>query len=181
ADYASMGLRLISFILGLLSCYVVLSGVMIWLVARDKKLTSDKERRFNRRVVWWYLAICLSMYPVTALEFSLVKLFPGGGMSFLYRTYFMSWLTLSLFFVWRKDNAFILKWSLLSGGILGLLIPLVNGITSGKWIWVSILEGYDQILLVDLMWLMLSSMSIWVAFKLSPKTKITQTVLAKSM
>ena len=71
ADYASMGLRIISFILGLLSCYVVLSGVMIWLVARDKKLTSDKERRFNKRVVWWNLAICLSMNPITALEFSL--------------------------------------------------------------------------------------------------------------
>ncbi|MEM6767194.1 MAG: PepSY-associated TM helix domain-containing protein [Bacteroidota bacterium] len=172
ADYAHVGLRIISFLLGLLSCYVVLSGVMIWLVARDKKMTSDKQRRYNRRVVWAYLAICLSMYPVTALAFSLVKLFPGGGMTFLYRTYFISWLVLSLFFIWKRNNAFILKWSLLLGGILGFLVPVVNGLSSGQWIWVSWVDGYEQVLLIDVMWLALSTSSFWAVAKLTKKVQV---------
>src|SRR5690606_1400598 len=43
-DYAVYGLRDISFIFGLLSCVVILSGVMIWLTARDKRKTQEISR-----------------------------------------------------------------------------------------------------------------------------------------
>src|SRR5690606_20082739 len=62
-DYAGYGLRVISFILGLLSCFVILSGVMIWLVARDKKNIPEKRRKFNHQVANIYMAVCLGMYP----------------------------------------------------------------------------------------------------------------------
>ena len=36
-DYGGYILKVISFLLGLLSCFVIISGVMIWLTAREKK------------------------------------------------------------------------------------------------------------------------------------------------
>lgn len=160
ADYAGYGLRIISFLLGLVSCYVILSGVMIWLVARDKKNVPDKRRRFNRKVVFWYLAICMSIYPMIALEFILVKLFAPAGMAFLYRTFFIGWIILSLFFVWKKNNKFTTKCSLLSGSLLGLIVPIINGIMSGNWIWVSWKQGLNDILFVDIFWITLSIFSL---------------------
>ncbi|MDW7692026.1 PepSY-associated TM helix domain-containing protein [Flammeovirgaceae bacterium SG7u.111] len=169
ADYANYGLRIISFVLGLISCYVILSGVMIWLVARDKKNIPEKQRRFNEKVVWWYLAICLSMYPMTALEFIVVKVFQNAGMTFIYQTFFIGWLVLSVFFYFKRSNVFTVKYSLILGSVFGFMIPIVNGIVSGNWLWVSLEKGLQQIWFIDIFWIVLSSLSTIAVFKYLPK------------
>ncbi|WP_026210813.1 PepSY-associated TM helix domain-containing protein [Flexithrix dorotheae] len=178
ADFAGIGMRIISFVLGLVSCYVILSGVMIWLVARDKKNVSEKQRRFNQKVVYSYLAICLSMFPVIALEFVLVKLIPQAGMSFIYWTFFAEWLGLSIFFTLKKDNVFTLKWSLILGSIFGLMIPVVNGIITGNWFWRSWQKGFHQILIIDLFWILLSAVSLFTLYQL--KIRKTPKIWAKN-
>ena len=163
-DYAGYGLRIISFILGLVSCFVILSGILIWLVARDKKNIPGKRRRFNYQVANIYMAICLSMYPVTALEFIVVKFAERVDMGLLYQTYFPIWLVATAFFILKKNIAFTNKWTLISGGILALWIPIANGIMTGNWLWTSYLKGQEQILLVDLLWLILGLVTLWIAF-----------------
>ncbi|WP_445223488.1 PepSY domain-containing protein [Catalinimonas locisalis] len=56
-DFGGVGLRMVYFILGIVSCFVILSGVLIWLVARDKKNVEEKKRKFNDWLGWVYLAI----------------------------------------------------------------------------------------------------------------------------
>lgn len=163
-DYAGYGLRVVSFVLGLISCFVILSGVMIWLVAREKRNIPEKRRRFNRQVANVYMAICLSMFPVTALEFLIVKFAAQVDMAFMYRTYFPIWLLTSLFFILKNKLAFTNKWSLALGGILGLLIPVANGVVSGNWLWSTIAKGAYHILVVDLLWLFLGLVALWIAF-----------------
>ncbi|MEC7263133.1 MAG: PepSY-associated TM helix domain-containing protein [Bacteroidota bacterium] len=178
-DYAGYGLRVISFILGLVSCFVILSGILIWLVARDKKNISGKRRKFNHQVANIYMAICLTMYPVTALEFIIVKFTQHVDMAFLYRTYFPIWLAASLFFIFKKNIGFTNKWTLISGGILALWIPVANGVMSGNWLWTAYRNGQEQILLVDLLWLVLGLVTLWIAF-FKLKTKQTELVPSKS-
>ena len=36
-DFGGIAVKLIYFIMGIVTCFVIISGVMIWLVARDKK------------------------------------------------------------------------------------------------------------------------------------------------
>ncbi|RIV31500.1 PepSY domain-containing protein [Flagellimonas lutimaris] len=163
-DYAGYGLRVISFILGLVSCFVILSGIMIWLVARDKKNIPEKRRKFNQQVANIYMAICLSMLPVTALEFIIVKFSEQVNMTLLYQTYFPIWLVVSIFFIFKNNIAFTNKWTLISGGIIGLLVPIANGITTGNWFWVAYQNEYEHILLVDLLWLNLGIVSLWISF-----------------
>lgn len=33
--------------IGIISCFIIISGILIWLVARDKKSVAEKKRKFN--------------------------------------------------------------------------------------------------------------------------------------
>src|SRR5690606_38975735 len=134
------------FILGIISCFVIISGILIWLVARDKKHVAPHKRKFNAWLGWFFLAVCLSMYPVTAFTFLGVKLFvvdfDPTRMTSIYHLFFYSWLALTVFFTFNRDNYFTNKYTLLLGSTLGFFIPLANGLVSGNWIWNSYSQGY---------------------------------------
>ena len=106
------------------------------------------------------------MYPITALSFIAVKVIKPANSSFIYYFYFIGWLLLSLFFMLKKDLHFINKYTLLSGSIIGFFIPISNGIMTGNWVWVSFINKQYQILFVDLFWIVLASITLWVSFKL---------------
>lgn len=169
-DYGGHGLRLIYFGLGLLSCFVIISGVLIWQVARDKKHVAPAKRKFNAWLTWIYLAGALGMFPVTAFIFLAVKwgLSPDDAerMTFMYRYYFWAWLLVTVCLVMLRDNWLINKVSLISGGVLGLLIPISNGIQTGNWIWNSFWQGYEDIFWVDFLWLSLGILSLVIGLSL---------------
>lgn len=170
-DYGGYPLKIISFLLGILSCFVIISGVMIWLVARDKKNIPEKKRRFNEGVVRIYLAICLSMFPVTALSFIVAKIWYPLGRDNTYSVYFISWLLLSIFFILKKNNAFTNQFCLLSGSILGFVIPLANGIKTGNWFWISFINHQFQLFFVDVFWISLSAITLYASYKLRTHSK----------
>lgn len=166
-DYGGYGLKIISFVLGILSCFVIISGVMIWLVARDKKNVPEKKRRFNEGVVRIYLAICLSMFPVTAMSFIAAKVFYPLGQDNIYSIYFISWLLLSIFFILKKNNRFTNQACLLSGSILGFIIPIANGLTTGNWFWISFGNHQFQLFFVDVFWIVISAVTFYAGFKIN--------------
>lgn len=168
-DYGGYALKIISFLLGLITCFVIISGVMIWLVARDKKNIPEKKRKFNEKVVRIYLAICLSMYPITALSFIAVKVFQPVSQSFIYNFYFIGWLLFIILFLIKKNNDFTNKTTLFLGSVFGICVPIANGVISGNWIWKSFSLGYHQIFIVDLFWILLSIVGFIVFYKLSKR------------
>jgi len=174
-DFGGVGLKIVYFILGIISCFVIISGILIWLVARDKKHVAPHKRKFNAWLGWFFLAVCLSMYPVTAFTFLGVKLFvvdfDPTRMTSIYHLFFYSWLALTVFFTFNRDNYFTNKYTLLLGSTLGFFIPLANGLVSGNWIWNSYSQGYYDIFLIDLLWLVLSGISLVVSLGLKRKDK----------
>ncbi|UUW10333.1 PepSY domain-containing protein [Flavobacterium plurextorum] len=168
-DYGGYALKIVSFVLGIITCFVIISGVMIWLVARQKNNLPEKKRRFNAAVVRIYLAICLSMYPITALAFIVAKVFYPLTQDNLYLLYFGGWLLLTIFFIIKKNDAFTNKSCLISGSILGFLIPITNGIISGNWFWNSFMENKIQIFFIDAFWIVLASITLYTAYHLKPK------------
>ncbi|MDX6190659.1 PepSY-associated TM helix domain-containing protein [Flavobacterium sp. Fl-318] len=165
-DYGGYALKIISFVLGIITCFVIISGVMIWLVARDKKNMPEKKRRFNNSVVRIYLAVCLSMYPVTAFIFIANKVFYPLSRANIYSVYFITWLLLTIFFLLKKDINFTNKWCLISGSILGFLIPIANGICTGNWFWKTFVNDQIQIFFIDIFWIVLAAITLYVSFKL---------------
>jgi uncharacterized iron-regulated membrane protein len=168
-DYGGYALKIISFVLGIITCFVIISGVMIWLVARDKKNMPENKRRFNEGIVRIYLAISLSMYPITSLAFIATKVFYPLGQSNIYSIYFIGWLLLAIFFILKKDNAFTNKFTLLSGSILGFLIPIANGICTGNWFWKTFAQNQIQIFFIDVFWIVLASITLYISFRLNKK------------
>lgn len=168
-DYADYALKAVSFMLGLLTCFVILSGVMLWLVARDKKKMPEQKRRFNEGVVKVYLAITLGMFPITALSFIYVKVVPTAAMEEIYRFYFIGWLLIVIGFLFRNDYRLTNKYCLLSGSLLGLLIPVANGIMTGNWPWVSLQSGLSQVFFVDVLWIVLSATGLFAYSRLPKK------------
>lgn len=168
-DFGGYGMKLIYLILGFITCFVILSGVLIWQVARDRKGVTQAKRTFNKWLVHVYVAVCLSLYPITAASFVAIKLFGDdfGDMrrTFLYNVFFYGWLALSVWFIAMRNNEFTNRMSLWLGAIIGLLVPIANGMETGNWVWVSRSKGYSQIFVVDLFWILMSLTAFAVLYR----------------
>ncbi|PKD18654.1 hypothetical protein APR41_17820 [Salegentibacter salinarum] len=184
-DYGGLGLKIVYFILGIISCFVIISGILIWLVARDKKHIAEKKRKFNAWVGWGFLSICLSLYPATAFTFVAVKLFlpdfDPERMTHIYHIFFYSWLVLIILFTLKKDNFFTNKYTLISGAVLGFLIPIANGIVSGNWFWKTYAKAHYDIFFIDVFWMVLAATTLIIALRLKrikPNSKNKQKSIA---
>ncbi|CAM1344994.1 PepSY-associated TM helix domain-containing protein [Tenacibaculum amylolyticum] len=174
ANFGGLAMRIAYFILALITCFVILSGVLIWIEARNKKSMTIRQRLYTAKVGHIYLAICLSMLPVTAISFLFVKLFGSyytDKQTTIYYFYFLLWLVTILYMRFKRDNYFVNKMSLLVGGIAGLLIPIANGLVSGQWIWTTIQNKQHDILLVDMLWLFIGITSLLVYKKITKKVQ----------
>lgn len=184
ADYGELGswnnygLKIVYFLLALATCVVIISGVLIWMEARNKKNIPEKEKRYNEGVGHIYLALCLSMLPITAFTFIVSKLLPetfnADRETIFNYVYFGGWLLLSIFFWRKKDNHFTNKYTLLSGAILGLLIPIVNGIHSGNWIWRTFLNGDRDVFVIDALWICISAIAFYSLYRIRKKVVLEE-------
>lgn len=169
-------LKVVYFLMAFLTCFVIISGVLIWLEARNKKNIPEKKQRYNRRVGSIYLAFCLSMLPITAAGFIVSKLLPeslsASRESILNGFFFLGWLVLSVLLSLKSDKNFTNRVTLLSGGILGVLIPVVNGISSGNWLWRTWMNGEYGIFSVDLIWLCSGIICLLIVRKITRKSRV---------
>ena len=176
ADYGGQFLKLAYFLLALITCFVIITGVLIWLEARNKKNIPAKRRRFNAKIGYSYLAICLSLYPVTALSFIVAKLIPrtadDSRETIIYSVFFLTWLIASIILSGLRNNYQINKTTLLSGAILGGLIPIINGLSSGNWLWKTIANQQLDIALIDALWLGLTFIASIILFKMTPRPNV---------
>ncbi|MFL1895214.1 PepSY-associated TM helix domain-containing protein [Aquimarina sp. 2-A2] len=184
-DYGGMWIKTLYFLLALCTCFVIITGVLIWLEARNKKKLDVVQKLYNRKVGHIYMAICLSLFPITALSFIVSKLIPrdldASRMTILYSVFFLGWLALTIFFRFKRDNYVTNKYTLLSGAVLGCMIPLVNGMVSENWIWITLSNKNYDIFTIDLLWLGLSTLAFFIFYKLKrPVPKIAHHTLIQA-
>ncbi|SFS31339.1 PepSY-associated TM helix domain-containing protein [Sphingobacterium wenxiniae] len=153
-DFGGRPLRIVFFLLGLTGCVVILSGIMIWLVARDKPNIPVYKRRFNFWAANVFLAICLAMLPVTAFTLIMVKMLNKVDQSVIYSAYFYSWLVLSVYLVVLRNLTRINKHTLLLSVVLCFLVPLANGLSTGQWLWNTFAVRAYDIFFIDLLFMM---------------------------
>ena len=173
-DFGGRALRVMYFVLGLLGCVVIISGILIWLVARDKPATPERERRFNFWTANVFLAICLSMLPVTAFTMLVLLFLKHPTQTDIYHWYFYPWLALGSYFVARKNLAVTNQQTLWLSLALCLLVPVLDGAVRGHWFWRTYAAGQLDILLVDLLFLALAVVSGLVLLKMRQRARATQ-------
>ncbi|QRR01294.1 PepSY-associated TM helix domain-containing protein [Dyadobacter sandarakinus] len=155
-DFGGKPLRIVFFILGLMGCAVIISGILIWLVARDKVSTEKRKRTFNFWASNVFLAACLSMLPVTAFTLIMLKVLPKVDQAAIYHTYFYSWLALSTYFIVRRSFPLMNRQALLLSAVLCLTVPVANGMATGLWMWATWQQGAFDIFFIDALFLVLS-------------------------
>lgn len=173
-DFGGVMTKILYFILAIITCFVIITGVLIWIEARNKKSMTLAQRKYTAKVGHIYLAICLSMLPVTALSFIFSKITDGyftDKLSVIYLFYFLSWIAFTIYYILKRDNYYTNKSSLLLGTILGFCIPIINGLVSHNWIWKMIQMGQYEIVLVDILWISISIVSFLGYMKITPELK----------
>ncbi|MEN0004512.1 MAG: PepSY-associated TM helix domain-containing protein [Bacteroidota bacterium] len=165
--------RIMYFVLAMITCFMIISGVLIWRTARDNKKYNHKQRLFHHRVTKVYLAICLSMFPAFAIIFMANKLVPmelDGRVGIVNIIFFSSWLLLTVVGLFWNKYAQQNRNYLLMGGLLSLTIPLLNGLMADAWVW-KMIEPYPAVAYVDLFWLFTGLAALYVSiFLLKVKT-----------
>ncbi len=173
-DFGGIPIKIIYFILALITCFVIITGVLIWIEARNKKNSNINKRLFTAKVGHIYLAICLSMLPVTALSFLFVKIFNNyfnNQQTAIYTFFFSTWLIFTLFFRFKRNNYFTNKLNLLLGAIFGFMIPMVNGFVSNNWMWKMYNQQQYDILSIDVLWILIAALSLLFYVKIKPNIK----------
>jgi uncharacterized iron-regulated membrane protein len=166
ATFGGLALKIIYFILALFACFVIISGVLLWKEARNKKNYTDKQKYFHHRVTMSYLAICFSMFPAIAILFAAELLVPRSDQHVFYvrSLFFISWLLLTIAGLIAKNEANATRLYLFSGSIFSLSVPIVNGTTTGDWIWSTIGNGNYFVAGTDMFWLVTGIFSLALVF-----------------
>lgn len=156
ARFGGLVLRGFYFLMTLFTCFVIISGVLLWKEARNKKTYTDRQKRFHHRVTIWYLAICFGLFPAVPILFMAELLVPAQvAHSVQVNTvFFLSWLALIVVGVLLKTENRLTHFNLLAGAVASLLVPVVNGIQTGDWLWGSRANGHPYVLATDLFWLL---------------------------
>lgn len=156
ATFGGLALKVMYFFLALFSCFVIISGVLLWKEARNKRHYTGRQKHFHHRVTMTYLAICLTLFPAVAVLFSAELVIPEGeNHVFVVRTvFFVSWLVLSITGIFFRTVSRMTWFCLVSGGLLSLLVPFANGFVTGDWIFSALSKDLYYVAITDIFWLL---------------------------
>ncbi len=172
-DFGGRPLRVMFFVLGVMGCVIIISGILIWLVARDKNNVPKHKRAFNFWTANIFLATCLTMLPVTAFTMIVLLFLEAPGQSDIYHWYFYSWLILGVYFVLRRDIALTNRQTLYLSAITCFLVPVFHGIKRDNWLWNTFNRGAFDLLFIDVLFLSLAVISALVVIKMNKRQKET--------
>jgi hypothetical protein len=170
-EFGGVLIKVFYFILSMITCFVILSGVMIWRTARDNNRYTLLQRIFHHRVTKFNLAVCLSLFPAFALLFITNKIIPfewHDRVFWVNYIFFLGWLFLTVIGLnWNKYSKLNSQY-LMIGAVLSMLVPISNGLVTGSWFWLTINE-LPLVFGVDVFWLMAGFTALILALKLPKK------------
>jgi uncharacterized iron-regulated membrane protein len=178
-DFGGRPLRVIYFVLGAMGCVVIISGILIWLVARDKNSVPKHKRVFNFWTANVFMAACMTMLPVTAFTMIVLLFLKNAGQSEIYNWYFYSWLALGVYFIARRDVALTTRQTTILSVVTCFALPVLDGVVRGNWFWNTYSRRAFDILFIDLLFLSLAIISVVVLLKVkkAPAAKEAQPVI----
>lgn len=166
ASFGGILVKGIYFLMSLFTCFVIISGILMWKEARNNKNYSDKQKRFHQRITIVFLSVCFSLFPATAILFSAELLIPAGSdhVTVVNTTFFVAWLALSLFGILLDKERKLTHFYLWAGALFSLAVPLINGLTTSDWFWQIPVKG---VWITDVFWLVTGGLclSLLSAFK----------------
>ncbi|PXX98070.1 hypothetical protein DF185_17225 [Marinifilum breve] len=155
-SFGGMLIRFVFFILGIITCFMLISGILLWQEARNTNEYTRQQKRFHYRVTKVFLSICLGLVPATAIFFLANKVIPWEMEErgfYEYLSFFIGWLLLIILGLLQKNYRLLNRNYLFIFAVLSLLIPIANGFVTGDWLWKTIAISNWYLAGVDLFWL----------------------------
>lgn len=155
ASFGGLLIKVFYFLMALFTCFVIISGILLWKQARNNRNYTEKQRRFHHRVTMVYLAICVGLFPAVAYLFN-AELWLGGGdrhKLWVEGSFFVVWLGLILAGLFFKTERSQTRFYLSIAGVLSILVPVTNGWLTSDWIWSTFQKGQTALFATDLFWL----------------------------
>ncbi|MFD2148259.1 PepSY domain-containing protein [Mucilaginibacter antarcticus] len=177
-DYGGRPIKVIYFVLGIMGCIVINSGVMIWLVARDKKSIPERKRKFNFWTANIYLATSLSLLPVTGITMISLLFIDKPGQPDIYHWFFYSWLGLSVYFMALRNLDRVNRHSTFLSTVICFALPILDGVVRGNCFWETYKRGAFDILFIDVLFLSLAIISAIILWKIKTKPQMDATASA---
>lgn len=186
ATFGGVLLKFVYFFLAIVTCFVIISGVLLWKEARNKKNYTDKQKRFHHRVTMSYLAICFGLFPSVAILFMTELVIPSGSkhIDLVNSIFFFSWLMLTIIGLFWKTEAKLTRNYLYVGGGLSILVPIVNGLITNDWLWKTLANKQYYVAGTDLFWLgtgiicLASAIRFWQKPSATPEATIASNIKA---
>ncbi len=172
ASYGNPLSKLVYFILAIMTCFMLVSGLLLWQKARDNARYTPRQRRFHFKVTRWMLSICMALFPAAAILFLANKIFPlsmEAHAHWVNQTFFIAWGVLIVSGIFQKTFRRLFRWFFAIGGGLSILVPIVNGVVTGDWIWDSFRNGQTYVAGIDIFWLLVGTLTL--GFMLFPATQ----------
>ena len=175
--FGGLGLKVIYFILALITCYVITSGNMLWYSARDNKKYSDKQRQFHFKTTKIYLSLTLGLVSAVALMFwgnKLIPLHVDNRVFYVNAIFFSGWLLFFSSGLLMKSFRTITNLNLILFSILSFGTPIFNGIITRDWVW-DVFNSYNRsVAHVDITWFLLGIISMIILFKNQKREKTNE-------
>lgn len=153
ATFGGMFVKGIYFVMALFTCYVIVSGILIWKEARNNRNYTPKQKKFHHRVTLIFLSVCFSLFPAIALLFTAEMALQGIEDHTLWvnTVFFTGWLALAMAGFSLKTEKKLTWFCLFTGGLLSVTVPVANGLVTGDWLWHTMSV---HIWATDLFWLL---------------------------
>ena len=152
-SFGGKTLKIVYFLLTMLSCLVIVSGVIMWVKARDKRNKTEKERQKNFTVEKFILSVSYALILLTAIGFTFTLLLPDSmqenRQSILYSFFFWSWLALCLILYFTYDRLRTAKRVFVLSAVFFLLAIIIHGFTTSHWPWKTFQFPDQHIFIVD--------------------------------
>lgn len=164
ANFGGLLTKALYFVLSMFTCFVIISGVLMWKQARDKPSYTIRQRAFHHRVTMLYFSACFSLFPATGLLFMTELIVPmgAGHVDQVNSLFFVFWLLLAVCCYFIKTERRIIGVCLALGGIISVGVPVVNGMITGDWMW-STYNKLPYVFAVDFLWLLTGIASLLIA------------------
>jgi uncharacterized iron-regulated membrane protein len=167
ANYGGILLKSAYFCMALFTCFVIVSGILLWREARKTKDYTPQQQQFHQRVTTAYLALCFGLFPAIPTLFAAELLIPRGihyfhHVSWVNAVFFAAWFVFCVVGVLLQSERRMLQWYLRYGGLIALTVPLVNGTMTGDWLWQTIARGQWYVVGTDMFWLLVGILTLWI-------------------
>lgn len=160
-------LRGLFFVLALAASAVILTGNLLWIEVRRPR-DARATRWLHRVLARLTSGVGVGLVAAVAVLFVATRIVPidqPGRMAIEERTFFLAWAVFAVGALVWPSAAASARFLVALSGLSALAVPIVDGLGTGAWFWVSAGRSHWAVFGVDAGFLVCGAIMCWIAWR----------------